>query len=248
MIATTTSHIAACLNARIMPAISLLALVAAHTRLNGWVSRAQAKTSGQKAGLDALLTNLRNGSAEEPAQEDVALAVAALEYVRSINSPKRGFEADIVNLLAGDTVADYQQGVAAAAVGMYLRTKEVKCEGAGRFIGAEGEKITASIRVERIIPMNGYMPGSTSYLHIMRDGEGNKIVWKCSGNPLDDNYAGGIKGTIKKLESRDGVNETHLERVKATNDPAPVAPAIVAPAASQAPSAAPVAVEDDLPF
>lgn len=81
------------------------------------------------------------------------------------------------------------------------------------FIGAVGDKVTLTIKVEKIITLYSDLYGN-NYLHLCRDQDGNVIVYKGTaqiGAPGDTNT---IKATVKAHELYNGVQQTIVQRPK----------------------------------
>jgi len=82
-----------------------------------------------------------------------------------------------------------------------------------KFLGEVGTKIAVDVIVNKVIVTeNNY---GTSYITIMTEKEsGNNLIWFSSNKVLDDNDQVTLKGTIKALNVRDGINQTILTRCK----------------------------------
>jgi len=84
------------------------------------------------------------------------------------------------------------------------------------WIGSEGERLDLTVTVEKILAFeNGY--GGT-YLHIMRDEEGNRLVWFASatsksGNQMEEGETWAVRGTVKTHDRYQGERQTRLTRV-----------------------------------
>jgi len=81
------------------------------------------------------------------------------------------------------------------------------------FVGVEGDKMTLTITVEKIVTLYSDLYGAT-YLHLCRDQDGNVIVYKGTaqiGAPGDINT---IKATVKAHQIYNGVRQTIIQRPK----------------------------------
>lgn len=82
------------------------------------------------------------------------------------------------------------------------------------WLGAEGQKITAKVKVVSTRLIDG--PYGTSQLVKMEDDNGNNLTWFNSGaNRLEDGANLTITGTVKKHDMYQGQKQTALTRVKA---------------------------------
>ncbi len=81
------------------------------------------------------------------------------------------------------------------------------------FVGTVGERIEVTVRVERIISLDGYY--GTSWLHSMRGvDDGNVYVWTTSSKQLPQGETIKLRGTIKDHKEYRNCKQTVLTRCK----------------------------------
>ncbi|HEY8425534.1 MAG TPA: hypothetical protein VIK73_05920, partial [Limnochordales bacterium] len=82
-----------------------------------------------------------------------------------------------------------------------------------RHIGRVGERIEAVVEVVRTLHLDGDWGGSV--LHVMRDDDGNELVWFASRTELQVGRRYRIRGTVKRHEEYRGRKRTVLTRCRA---------------------------------
>lgn len=89
---------------------------------------------------------------------------------------------------------------------------------ASQFVGTIGKRENFTVKINRIIPLEGYY--GVSFLHIMKDPDGNELKWICSSqnNQLKEGETYQIKATVKGHNIYDSiiygsVNQTKINRV-----------------------------------
>ena len=81
------------------------------------------------------------------------------------------------------------------------------------YVGEVGERIEVTVRVERVITLNGYY--GTSWLHSMRGVEdGNVYVWTTAARCLTQDHPITLRGTIKEHKEYRNCKQTILTRCK----------------------------------
>lgn len=81
------------------------------------------------------------------------------------------------------------------------------------FVGVEGDKVTLTITVEKIVTLYSDLYGAT-YLHLCRDQDGNVIVYKGNANIGAPNDTNAVKATVKAHQIYNGVRQTIIQRPK----------------------------------
>jgi hypothetical protein len=91
-----------------------------------------------------------------------------------------------------------------------IKAERAAADAKSEHFGEVGERLTIEVTVDKIIRIDGYY--GVTKLHIMRSGD-NRVIWFCSGAPLDEGSTVTVKGTVKKHDTRDGAKQTILTRV-----------------------------------
>lgn len=81
---------------------------------------------------------------------------------------------------------------------------------ASTHIGALGQRITLTLTCDHVIEFDG-MYGSV-YINLLRDADGNRIVYKGSKWLIDKGATANVKATIKDHGERDGERQTIIAR------------------------------------
>jgi len=94
-----------------------------------------------------------------------------------------------------------------------VAAKETRVE-KNEFIGAVGDKVTLTVKVNKVIPIAGNY--GTSYGIMMTEVDtGNHVVWFASGSPhCEANETLVLKGSVKSHNLRDSKNQTVMTRCK----------------------------------
>ncbi len=86
---------------------------------------------------------------------------------------------------------------------------------ASRHVGEVGKRIILDLTCEKLIDLSeGSFPRRYFYIALMRDGAGNRIVYKGGNPPLGDHgeNSGRFKVTVKEHSERDGERQTIIQR------------------------------------
>lgn len=95
-----------------------------------------------------------------------------------------------------------------------IKSSENRPEKSNEWLGAEGQKITAKVKVVSTRLIDGAY--GTTQMVKMEDENGNNLTWFNSGaNRLEDGASLTITGTVKKHDTYQGQKQTMLTRVKA---------------------------------
>lgn len=197
--------------------IDFLALVVREIEQDGgYVSAATARaTEGlQSSGMAAWGAMMKGARANE---EYVQTAQEILAWGRALPANGSEYEFNLRTLALTGAVRFRDANLAASMVAAYRRDKvpaPAKSETRiSAHVGKPGQKIACTVHVEKIILSEG-MYGITR-IHVMRDAEGNRLVWFASGAPLDEGAEVQIKATVKAHGERNGEKQTILTRCKA---------------------------------
>lgn len=99
------------------------------------------------------------------------------------------------------------------------KAAEAARKAVSRFIGQEGDKITAVCTYDHTAWYEMHMGWMTQtmYIHTFRDENGNVLIWKTSSNSLPDFSEGDqveVKGTVKEHSTYKDEKQTVLTRCK----------------------------------
>jgi hypothetical protein len=81
---------------------------------------------------------------------------------------------------------------------------------ASSHIGSIGERITITLTCDHVIEFDGAF--GTTYINLMRDADGNRIVYKGTKCLTDKGSSVTVKATIKDHGERDGERQTIIAR------------------------------------
>lgn len=149
-------------------------------------------------------------------KDDLSFAKDAIAWAQTLDDAN-DYLRNLKVACSGDTVDVRSKGIAASVVPSYLRiieqAKEKVNAPISEWVGTVGGKVSTNVTVNFVKYLDGNY-GVSTMIH-MNDNHGNVIVWFASGE-LDvakgDTYA--LKGTIKKLDERNGVKQTIVTRCK----------------------------------
>jgi hypothetical protein len=169
--------------------------------------------------------------ATEVTFDDKILAKVALEWAASLTpDPDNDYLAKIRDIAkAGKPITKKTRGLAASIIRAYTldverrerkrhwaeeRAAERKRNAGSEYVGEVGARWSFSLKLEKLIKINGHYGLST--LHKFRDGDGNVVIWFKTGGPCG-NYEGAeylVTGRIKAHKEYDGIKQTVLTRCK----------------------------------
>jgi hypothetical protein len=208
-----------------------LAFCIAQVRHDGFISRKKAREEEERgnylrstatAALNALHPTYHNGKPqrqpwEVPVEDDYQVAEKVANWCVALKDRDPASLNDFMHNLKVATATGYvggrKAGIAAAAVPAYRRETEPKDDfSKSRHVGQKGERVEGNAKLVKIFTFNGQF-GET-YLHKFLTEGGNLVVWfasKPSGMLEGNSYQ--IRGTVKKHDVRDGIQQTVLSRV-----------------------------------
>lgn len=85
---------------------------------------------------------------------------------------------------------------------------------ASRYVGEIGKRIEIGLTCEKLLSYPAQWPAHTFYIALMRDDDGNRIVYKGSAPPLGQGEHGRFRTTIAGHDERDGEHQTYITRPK----------------------------------
>jgi hypothetical protein len=218
-----------------------LAQTAACIRLDGWVSRSQARADADDFGTGRLVQSTadqvcylltppfggdlrgdwRRASLRcKPSDEDIARGGAALAWARAL-VPASDYESNLALIAQQLTVKPAHAGILASAVAAHGRILEREIETrrhaktGGRpsqHVGAVGQRIDLELEVQRV----NSRPTDYGMRHIisMRDQDHNLFVWKTGSTSATPGDRLSVRGTIQKHDEFRGELQTVLSRCK----------------------------------
>lgn len=172
-----------------------------------------------------------------PTDDDRTTAEASLEWARTAfggkdASERSDYEHNMAIVTKGETLTFKHAGLVASAVAGYQREQqkllERKLEVVGvkdsKFIGTEGERLDFYGQLYKLIAIEGQY--GTTWVHKFKTREGNMVVWFASSRPVVGTRENGtyihaepgdkeylMTGTVKRHETREGINQTTMTRV-----------------------------------
>lgn len=212
-----------------------LGYVAANIRVNGWVSRKQARDGDFNVHATADSAYMAMFPAPDasrkglivPEPQDVTVAAAALAWVRDgwLAAREEGaelgdYEHNVTTIVKMEYVTSKTMGITASVISAHARAIgreiEKKRALAGKHVGTEGKReLFKALSVARIFDIEGDY--GVSKMHIFYDDAGNTLVWKASNERLDIGATYNVTATVKRhaVNNRTGAPETWLSRAKA---------------------------------
>lgn len=210
-----------------------LGYVAANIRVNGWVSRAQARDSLRSATADSAFMAMfpspfdKSKDIIRPEAQDITVAAAALAWVRDgwLAAREEGaelgdYEHNVTTVVKMAYVTNKTMGITASIISAHARAigreVEKKRALAGKHVGSEGKReVFKGLSVARIHDIEGAY--GVSRLHVFYDDAGNTLVWKASNEKLDIGVTYDVTATVKRhaTNNKTGAPETWLSRAKA---------------------------------
>lgn len=198
---------------------------------SGFVSAAKARDTNQIATYDAAMglgdaldknPTLRQEYLEER-EKHLAKADAIRDWVAA-STGESSFDQNLKLLLQLDAIAMERKHLAfsAAAVPMYNRSLTIAAEARkpSEHIGSPGEKMTTTLTIHRIVPMESQF--GVTHLVLMHDKDGNNVKWKASACPYEMRTEG-VGRTMEctfKIKEHDNYKDkaqtavTHLKVVR----------------------------------
>jgi hypothetical protein len=149
---------------------------AAHVlRLQGWVSRQQARESGRTATADAAHSSLER-TPNAPDASARVLADAALGWARELLAAREqlsDFERDAIAVANVDTLLTARErGLICALIAVYRRRRA-----RSRHLGHPGDWLDSVVLVERVADARSRRRGAPMQRHDLIDIDGNRLVW-----------------------------------------------------------------------
>lgn len=179
------------------------------TRHEGFVSATRARETGQQATFEraANISGVLNAdpglaaSYHGEREQDLRVAGEVRAWILA-REEDTAFDHNVKLLLEGDAIALKRSclAFAAAAVAVYNRENAIAKErcAPSRHIGMPGQKLSAVVTIERVIPLPSPHGRGVLHLVLMRDAQGNRVVWRASACPDDIS----LRGEGRSLEAQ----------------------------------------------
>ena len=229
-------------SARVFQPEIFLAQTAACIRLDGWVSRSQARADADDFGTGRFVQPTadqvcyllippfggdsrgdwrRACSRCRPSDEDIARGAAALAWARTM-VPTSDYESNLALIARQTTVKLSHTGLLASAVAVHGRILEREIETrhnartggrASRHVGDVGQHLELELEVQRV----NSNPTDYGMCHIisMRDQDNNLFVWMTGSTSATAGDRLSVRGTVKKHNEYSGEQQTVLTRCRA---------------------------------
>lgn len=214
----------------------LLAQTAAVIRLDGWVSRGQARANdGVSATADKVLYLLtppfsdpkgvwrRERERCAPTPQDLTYGTEALQWAQGV-AASTDYERNLSLVARQEHVKRSHVGILASAMSAYFRVLGQEVERRriatvatvhpSTHVGEIGQRLDLKLEVQRVTTKD------TDYgaLHIisMRDQANNLVVWMTGSTTATPGDRLHVRGTVKKHNEYNGEQQTVLTRCRAT--------------------------------
>lgn len=209
------------------------------TRLAGrFVSRAQAEREQQalydqyEYGKAPVVTTTvqdayalyqsghNNPNAPRPEQVDRDLAEKVKGWVATLDPDLGQYHANLLAIYQSGILLPRHDGLAASAIGAYLREEAKAAEAAARaasqrpsqYLGQPGQRVQVKVKVVSCYVSEGAY--GTTWIYRLVTPEGDKATWFSSREVLEVGQEVELVGTIKKLEEYRGEQQTVLTRCR----------------------------------
>ncbi len=219
--------------------VGFLTMVSAVVDRDGWRSVTSARETGRPATISEVERQLdphtkwhqapRFESPVEPTAEQRERAMAAIAFARSDKlTTDTDFKHNLKMSTASDMFHEKASGIVASLINYREHDKEWELrraqwkaesderkakEQASNYVGEVGQRITVPVQVVRRKQLESQF--GITYMFRMLDGDGDVIVWFASNDALEEGKWYNLIGTIKKLETYEGVKQTIVTRCKA---------------------------------
>jgi hypothetical protein len=200
----------------------VLEYAAANIRINGYVSKAKQQETGYMTTGKTVMMNIQNVPGFdklEPNAADKEWAIKTVEFFRSQESFGNDYMNNLRVVLKQDIIKKQHANLAASAVITAQRQLAPKTEvKESNFVGEVKSRLKGlELMLEKIIYLGSGAFGP-SYLHLMKDGDGNVFSW-ITGNKIEKAEGETVKldGTIKEHKLYNGTKQTVLTRAKMVN-------------------------------
>jgi hypothetical protein len=197
---------------------TILLKTAAFIRKEGYISKAKQQETGCLTTGETVLYSIQGfpGYDIETNEEDEQWVHKTIEFFRSKTSFGNDYMDNIRVIMKQDIVKHNHIALIASSVitaQRELAPKTIATE--SNFVGKEKERIRGlDLLLEKIIYL-GHGPFGSSFLHLLKDANGNKFSW-ITTNKLELPEGSNVKldATVKQHKVYNGVKQTVLTRAK----------------------------------
>jgi hypothetical protein len=200
----------------------VLEYAAANIRLNGYVSKAKQQETGELTTGETVMMNIqkvRGFDMLEPNDTDKEWATKTKEFFRSKDFFGNDYMDNIRVIMKQDFIKKEYINLVASSVITAQRQLAPKAEfKESNFVGEVKTRLKGlELLLEKIIYLGSGSFGP-SYLHLMKDGDGNVFSW-ITGNKIEKAEGETVRldGTVKQHKLYNGVKQTVLTRAKMVN-------------------------------
>lgn len=206
-----------------------LSHVAEVISLQGWVSRKIANQDGKASSSDIAYLHMHPSFGfkpedrlyGQPSDKSVEMAETAIAWCESLTDQEvdnNEYLHNIRIIAKRGIIGAKQYGYAASIVSAYQRSlvdqtnkaMRAKQQAESKFVGEIGKRQNFTVMVEKVLALDAAY--GTSYMHIMKDMDGNRLTWFSSSKVLDTGIIMTIKATPKKHEVYKDTQQTILNR------------------------------------
>ena len=197
----------------------VLEYATANIRLNGYVSKAKQQETGALTTGETVILNIQGAlgfDKLEPNDADKEWATKTKEFFRGKDFFGNDYMDNIRVIMKQDFIKKEHINLIASAVITAQRQLAPKTEvKESNFVGEVKTRLKGlELMLEKIIYL-GYGSFGPSYLHLMKDSDGNVFSW-ITGNKIEKAEGETVRldGTVKQHKLYNGVKQTVLTRAK----------------------------------
>lgn len=197
----------------------VLEYAAANIRLNGYVSKAKQQETGYMTTGDTVMLNIQKAigfDKLEPNDTDKEWAEKTIQFFRGQEDFGNDYMDNLRVIMKQDIIKKQHVNLIASAVITAQRQLAPKPKiKESNFVGEVKTRLRGlELMLEKIIYL-GYSSFGESYLHLMKDSDGNVFSW-ITGKKLQKAEGELIRvdGTVKQHKLYNGVKQTVLTRAK----------------------------------
>lgn len=197
----------------------VLEYAAANIRINGYVSKAKQQETGELTTGETVVLNIKKTPGFEklePNEVDKECAAKTKEFFRGKDFFGNDYMDNIRVIMKQDIIKKEYINLVASAVTTAQRQLAPKTEvKESNFVGEVKTRLKGlELMIEKIIYL-GCGSFGPSYLHLMKDGDGNVFSW-ITGNKIEKAEGENVRldGTVKQHKIYNGTKQTVLTRAK----------------------------------
>jgi len=197
---------------------TILLLSAAYIRTKGYISRAKQQETGYETTGDAVMFTIQNipGYEIKTTEADKQWAEKTIGFFRGVEPFGNDYMDNIRVLMKQDIIKNQHVALIASSVITAQRELAPKPEvKQSNFVGEVKQRLKGlELVVEKIIFL-GHGAFGPSFLHLMKDTDGNVFSW-ITGNKLeaDDGAIIKLDASVKQHKLYNGVKQTVLTRAR----------------------------------